>query len=347
MRLRIANASKTCSYCLLLVLVAGCKPVGREDGNSPRNGRIAPSPTAVDENYLDRLVDQIDWDTGDEGDDWPGVADLRFRDLLLKEVPDGRALFPVLEDRLVSEDWGTANGAAVYFEFYPAQAIPVLVKMLDREERVKLQNTQDLIYPGAETYYGHGLVIDYDLEHLGIRAGWVLETITFQDFGFRHGAINEDLLFEATIAHGRRDMSMDEVTSIREKPADEIRAARANARAWWTANQDWTRLAGLMEALTSGNRTREHAGLSFIRFGRSSPCDGLTPDYYDRHIRAEVKRLADSNDPGVSAQAKLLLEDVDYWWWKERHVESLQVLFAEAQELTRQWYEEQRNEGKD
>lgn len=64
-------------------------------------------------------------------------------------------------------------------------------------EVVPLTDTMDLIYPGAKTFYGHGYIVNYDLDSLAVRAGWVLESITFQDFGFRSNTIQEDTLFKS------------------------------------------------------------------------------------------------------------------------------------------------------
>jgi len=72
--------------------------------------------------------------------------------------------------------------------------------LLDRDEKVELRNTADLIYPGAKEFYGHGWILDYDVDWISVRAGWALEELTFQNCGFREGVINEADLLKAAIA---------------------------------------------------------------------------------------------------------------------------------------------------
>lgn len=55
---------------------------------------------------------------------------------------------------------------------------------------INLQNTADLIYPGTEKFYGHGWSISYDIDWIAVRAAWVLEELTFQDFGYSQSAFD-------------------------------------------------------------------------------------------------------------------------------------------------------------
>ena len=47
---------------------------------------------------------------------------------------------------------------------YGKEAIPRLIVLLHDTSFVKLKNTADLIYPGAEEFYGHGWVVRYDID---------------------------------------------------------------------------------------------------------------------------------------------------------------------------------------
>src|SRR4051794_15737867 len=106
-------------------------------------------------------------------------------------VPVPRAKTPaavrVAMTRLASTSFMDLWHARVLLAAYREAALPLLVPMIARDDRVELVDTADLIYPGAKAFYGHGLVVPYDLDHLGDRAGWVLETIAFRDFGFSDG----------------------------------------------------------------------------------------------------------------------------------------------------------------
>jgi len=47
---------------------------------------------------------------------------------------------------------------------------------------IKLKNTAVLIYPEAEKFYGHGGIVYCDIYWISVRAAWLPDEITFQDF---------------------------------------------------------------------------------------------------------------------------------------------------------------------
>src|SRR5690242_12612142 len=56
----------------------------------------------------------------------------------------------------VSDDWlGRVVPAEKELETRPSETIPEIIKLLDKHENLKLENTADLIYPGAKMFYGH------------------------------------------------------------------------------------------------------------------------------------------------------------------------------------------------
>lgn len=142
-------------------------------------------------------------------------------------------------------------------------AIPALLYLVDSKEVVPLTNTMDLIYPGAKTFYGHGYMVDYAIDSLAVRAGWVLESITFQDFGFHSGTIQEDALLKAMRENPPGDMPLEQAVGPQKAPGP-ISEAAARARRWWAkAGPTWTRFQGVVEALdsrTRGARSRSWAG---------------------------------------------------------------------------------------
>lgn len=77
---------------------------------------------------------------------------------------------------------------------YQLEAIPKIIEMLKDTSYIKLKNTADLIYPGAEKFYGHGGIVYYDIDWICVRAAWLLEEITFQDFGYRELTITTFIL---------------------------------------------------------------------------------------------------------------------------------------------------------
>lgn len=193
-------------------------------------------------------------------------------------------------------DWDLAWRAADELERRPNQAIPRLIAMLESDKTVKLKNTADLIYPGATTFYGHGWLIDYDIDRLNVRAGWLLERITFQDFGF---------------SEKRADTA---------KRKERRRRAIAAAKAWWKMNRtDWSRYDALLSALRSGDSTHNQNALHWILNGEV-PIAGVTRDSYQREILPLVQNVAkDSKDDYSRDLAKMLIKDMqnDEWFWYE------------------------------
>ena len=91
--------------------------------------------------------------------------------------------------RLLSTDWPTVRKAKHELVNLQETVIPSLLTLLAEDKYVKLQNTGSLQYPGATQFdrrYPGGKIqsVDYDIDWIRVRAGWVLEELTFQAFGF-------------------------------------------------------------------------------------------------------------------------------------------------------------------
>lgn len=182
--------------------------------------------------------------------------------------------------------WPAVASAADALEGGGRAAIEPLLPLLDATERVPLTETADLIWPGATETFGHGQRVDYDLDSLAIRAGWVLERLTFRDFGFRKMEVD---------AGGAR-----------------AKAAAAAARAWWAdAGAKWSRLDALRDALEADAGApgpSPDAAVQYLRFG-AAPCAGLDPASYEGDLRPRVQRLAQRAAPELAEQCALLLAE--------------------------------------
>lgn len=220
-----------------------------------------------------------------------------------------------------SEDWGRkVSPAEKALEMKEGAAVAELVALLDSDRRVELTNTFDLIYPGAKTFYGHGGIIDYDLDWLSVRAGWALEKITFNDFGFSGGQIKESDLLQAVLS-GKRDVPLGEVA---KPPADAETTARRRveaarkAKEWWAAaGPSWRRFDELLKALRSDSPARQASAMQWLRNG-GTRCEGLTVQSYNQIILPEVERLSKSADERVRTEADYLLKDKQGWWYKNK-----------------------------
>jgi hypothetical protein len=248
--------------------------------------------------------------------------------LLVLSIPPPQPAVPVrwaaeqsainkLLDDFVSADWQRVHVAQAALESRQAEAIPALITLLDRVEKVELRNTADLIYPGAREFYGHGWILDYDVDWISARAGWALEELTFQNFGFREGVISEADLLKAVITQQGKARLTD--TSKTQDVKKQIRAeAVSRARIWWQKAQgSWNRFDAVLEALRSNDPIRQHWTLNWIRNGKTK-CDGLTVESFKKSIVPESKRLLKSSSENVRRQAKYLLEDKEGWWLKNK-----------------------------
>lgn len=227
----------------------------------------------------------------------------------------------LLED-LCSADWPKVVRATREIKGRGAEFIPILVEMMKREQKVKLENTADLIYPGAEMFYGHGWVVNYDIDWLSVRAGWVLEGLTFQDFGFEESNMSREELTDTTVRlreRGQFDIPIDE--TVNHERDQEVRkkaraAAVTRARNWCKESGDgWTRIGALEDALESTLPARQIGALSYLRHP-DSPCAGLNVEFYRTKLRPLVETLAEDGGDGyegVRDQATLLLQNVPHY----------------------------------
>jgi hypothetical protein len=203
------------------------------------------------------------------------------------------------------------------------EAIPKLVKLLKDTSFVKLKNTADLIYPGANKFYGHGWIVNYDIDWLSVRAAWLLEQITFQNFGYGEQTISEDQLmklhqqnYSSYLQTGSHSVDFKN-KSPRQKLVDYRQMLADSVSKWWDKNQDgWTRFKVLKEALASSDEIRQSLALHFLRFGETK-CEGLNRDSYEKELFPLVQKIRDSKN-SKAQQAQLLLDDKEYYWLKSK-----------------------------
>ena len=233
----------------------------------------------------------------------------------------------LLIDKFTSSDWVVVKEAKEDLENYEALAIPKIIKLLDRNEIVKLTNTGSLIYPGAEKVFGYGQIVPYDIDNISIRAGWLLEEISFQNFGFSgYHLPKEELLPFIRItfpdyynnANNRKKLE----TSTEAELRDVIyKLSIANAKEWWmTYGSTWNRLDALVDALKSYDEKRQVKALFYMRNG-DTKCTGLTKDYYIENLSKEIVRLSSSDTQRVSEHARLILYDNKFLWLENKNKE--------------------------
>jgi len=224
---------------------------------------------------------------------------------------------PSLLSTFCSAEWSRVQKIGLELKVLQADSIDALLQIMQDEREVPLHDTFDLIYPGATTFYGHGGVVNYELNWLPARAGWILEDLTFQDFGFSGGVPQGDKLLKKTIdlkIQGKGDVSMEEVApqSVASRRLQKYQLAAAKAKTWWGRNRtSWTRRHALQEALASTSPARQGNALQYLRYP-DSPCPGLSLATYNTNLLPLVVHIAKTGKKGYEGprdQACLLLSE--------------------------------------
>jgi len=212
-----------------------------------------------------------------------------------------------------SSFYGSIYPAKMKLENFQKKIIPKLIKLTQDTSFVKLTETADLIYPGADKYYGHGYYIPYDMDWISVRAGWLLEDLTFQNFGYKTTGIDNEYLFSLMkenyneyLKKGTYDLEWKNKTEKEKKK--ELRKLQAKkVEKWWKKNKkEWTRLSAIKEALKSNDEIRLSEVLQYLRF-RETKCDNYDQEIYVNEIKPLVEELKTTQYPEILTQVKLLL----------------------------------------
>ena len=189
--------------------------------------------------------------------------------------------------------------AKLELESYQKQVIPELIKCIQDTTFVKLTGTGDLIYPGAVEYYGHGHYIPYAIDWISIRAGWLIQELTFQDFGYE--TTNTGNLTWKDKPEGQK------LKELRKLQAEKVKK-------WWKENgTKWSRLESIKEALLSNNVNRISNAVQFLRFGETE-CDGLNREVFLKEIKPLALKLRDSENDDIKEIGKQLeSEELNNW----------------------------------
>ena len=214
-------------------------------------------------------------------------------------------------------NWEDVLNAKYELEDYEAKALKDIIVLLDEDKTIKLTNTGDLIYPGAAKFYGHGMIVDYDIDNLIIRAGWLLEEITFENFGFSTIHERDENLDNLIMQNFKDFLTPAYKDKIEKMTADEKRIemkkmAVKKAKDWYMNESDgWKRLTGIVDALYSDDARRQILALQYLRYDNTK-CAGLSIETYLDELKSRIVYLSKSKITRISEQAIYILNDTDF-----------------------------------
>ena len=210
--------------------------------------------------------------------------------------PDAQAA--AWAELLASPDFGVVIDAKNHLVNLQAHALVPLVDLMAREELVQLMYTADTIYPGAEHFYGHGMLVQYDIDWVHIRAGWVFEQLAQESFGFNLSSAFGPFEGFAVMLTGDWSQVPDGLGTL-EARKQAGREAAQRARQWVEDNPDWSCLGGVTGALRSEEPERQQRVLEWLAHSYAA-CDGLTLPYYESELRPWVEILSRSEDAEIA-----------------------------------------------
>lgn len=158
------------------------------------------------------------------------------------------------------------------------------------------------------------------MDWIANRSGWLLEDLTFENFGYKTSGNDDDSLikllkenYSEYVESGTINLEWKNKTP-NQKQIELNKLLAAKVKKWWKANKkDWTRLNAIKSALTSNDEERISRALQYLRF-KESECDNYNENVYISEIKPLVEKLQSTNYPNVLTDVQLLLGTYD---WKK------------------------------
>lgn len=149
----------------------------------------------------------------------------------------------------------------------PKIAIPNLIKNMNNISYSEIYNQKPYNIPGSEEIFDCGTFLNYDINWISVRSAWILEEITFQEFGFYDLDISTIQLVKQyeEVYKKKFDSKLirNSTSDKRKKILQKILAKKVEN--WWKENENyWSTFIGVKEALTSKSYNRMENALIFL-----------------------------------------------------------------------------------
>lgn len=194
-------------------------------------------------------------------------------------------------------------------ERYEQAAIPKIIPLLYSKAFPGIADNPYLIYPSSpELPSNHSYIIPYNLDWLSIRAGWLMEELTFMNFGYKT-ALDEKKYAVIAAYPYRGNEEVPWINAPTKASLLKTRKPMADAvAAWWQKNKaTFTRIGALKEALQSNNTKRQITALNYLIYGFRNEEEPLTSKYL-KEIRPLVLALKKSENKSIVQDAERLEE---------------------------------------
>jgi hypothetical protein len=170
-------------------------------------------------------------------------------------------------------------------------ALPKLIALLYNTTRLNTDPGDPYTILATGHYKGPNKVsiIPYNFDWLSIRAGYVIESLTFINFGYSSSyKISEN-------GYGSFKITWNKIATAESLKKDRKILANKVA-AWWQKNStSWSRFNGLKTALNSKDKETVAWAVDFI-FGGETKCDGFTKESYEKELKPLLENLLNNAD---------------------------------------------------
>jgi hypothetical protein len=186
---------------------------------------------------------------------------------------------------------------------YQQKALPKMISLLYDKSRLNTDPGDPYTVLATGNYSGHFKVgiIPYNFDWLSVRAGYVIETLTFIDFGYSSTYSKKDVGFGSIKITWDKLVTAETLKKDRKMLADKVAA-------WWKKNSaSWSRFNALKTALQSSDKANVARAVDFIQVG-GTKCDGFTKETYEKELKPLLQGLLINADKELKRNIESILE---------------------------------------
>jgi hypothetical protein len=186
---------------------------------------------------------------------------------------------------------------------YQTLALPKLISLLYNTTRLDSDPGDPYTVLATGNYEGHFKVgtIPYNFDWLSIRAGYVIESLTFIDFGYASSMKITDGKNGNIKITWNKVATAESLKKDRKLMADKVVA-------WWNKNKaTWSRFNELKTALQSKDKAYINRAVDFI-YGGETKCDGFTKETYEKEIKPLLKEILNTADKELKDKIEHIFE---------------------------------------